>query len=91
MNMHKDIKRFHIDGVLRSDSDIPRMRQHYEALLRQEMIDSGYVELVDIVPAWTTEYNDDTWVFMLSMFGVYCGKKKARQYTCISDGKLYRR
>lgn len=87
---HKRIKRFQIDGIFRDDSDMIRLRAQYEKMLIQSMRGDGYVQVLDIDPAFSVSYNNDEniWSFMLTMHGVYVGKVKAWQIEGCSNGRM---
>lgn len=86
--MHEAIRRFEIEGSLR-DNDIPRLRPHFENLLRQNMRDSGYVPVLDLDTQWSTDYLEsaDQYFFVLSMYGIRVGKGNAWTIEGISDGQ----
>ena len=90
---HKRIKRFQIDGIFRDDSDMIRLRYQYEKMLIQSMRGDGYVQVLDIDPAFSVSYNNDEniWSFVLTMHGVYVGKAKAWQIEGCSNGKMLQR
>jgi hypothetical protein len=87
---HKNISKFSIDGVLRQDSDIPRIRAQYESLLVHDLRSKGYVPVLDLDTQWATEYDadNDRWLFALSVYGIYLGKKRAYQWEGFSGSKL---
>ena len=87
---HKNIRKFSIDGVLGQDSDIPRIRAQYESLLVHDLRGSGYVPVLDLDTQWSTEYDvgSDTWIFTLSIYGIYLGKKRSYQWEGFSGNKL---
>jgi hypothetical protein len=76
---HKPIKRFGMDGIIYDDSSIYRLQQEYIRLLVSEMRLSGYVPRFDIDPQFTIEYNEknNTYNFILSIYGIYIGRKKS--------------
>lgn len=86
---HKPIKRFSLDGIIRDDASIGRLRQEYIRLLNTEMRLNGYAPRLDIDPNFTIYYNHDKdyFEFILSVFGTYIGKK---QIECIQgiDGTM---
>lgn len=67
-----------------------RLRHQYEKTLIHEMRDSGYVQVLDIDPAFSVSYNSEhnNWFFMLTMHGVYVGKVKAWQIEGCSNGRM---
>ena len=72
---HKRIKRFQINVEFLDDSDIIRIKHQYESLLIHDMRDKGYVRILDIDPAFSVEFNGETWKFLMTIQGVYVGKK----------------
>jgi len=85
---HSKILRRQIDGEIGSDKDIPRLRLHFQKLLEDSMRDEGIVPLLDVLPAFSLEYINDTYKFKLTMHGVMVGKE-ATKWQGMSDGKLY--
>ena len=85
---HKTIKRFQINVEFLDDYDMIRIRAQYESLLTQDMRSRGYVRVLDIDPAFSVEFTGETWKFLMTIHGVYIGKKKAWQYEGWTQGKL---
>lgn len=85
---HKNIKRFQVTVSFKDDSDMIRVRAQYENLLTQDMKGKGYSRVLDIDPAFSVEFDGETWVFLMTLYGVYVGKKKAWQSEGITQGKL---
>jgi hypothetical protein len=85
---HKNIKRFQVNVIFKDDSDMIRVRAQYESLLTQDMKGRGYARVLDIDPAFSVEFDGETWVFLMTLYGVYVGKKKAWQSEGITQGKL---
>lgn len=85
---HKNIKRFQVRVNFKDDSDMIRVRAQYENLLTQDMKGKGYARVLDIDPAFSVEFDGVTWVFLMTLYGVYVGKKKAWQSEGITQGKL---
>jgi hypothetical protein len=76
--MHKDIKKFPLDGRINDDSDFIRLRAQFETLMIHQMRDGGYVPVLDIGPLFSTQLEKDGhYTFVLTIYGVYVGKKKA--------------
>jgi hypothetical protein len=75
---HKDLKRFPLDGQINDDSDFIRLRAQFETLIIHQMRDSGYVPVLDMGPLFSTKLEKDGhYNFVLTVYGVYVGKKKA--------------
>lgn len=87
---HKPIKRFNLDGSIKDDSFLPRLRGEYLKLLETEMRLKGYVPRLDINPDFTIEYNyaREYFEFELSIYGIYLGKKKSQWVLGVDETKL---
>ena len=85
---HKKIKRFQIEFVSVDDSQIIKMKDLSEKTLMNEMRDAGYVRVLDIDPTFNIEFTGTTFKYLMTMHGVYFGKKKAWQSEGITQGKL---
>ena len=85
---HKRIKRFQIFVEFIDDSDMIRIKYQYESMLSHQMRDQGYARVLDIDPAFSVEFDGQTWKFLMTIHGVYVGKKKACEVEGISQGKL---
>ena len=85
---HKQIKRFQVEVKFKDDSDMIRVRAQYDSLLTQDMKGKGYARVLDIDPSFSVEFDGETWVFLMTLYGVYVGKKKACQSEGITQGKL---
>ena len=88
---HQNIKRFQIRVEFLDDSDMIRIKKQYEDLLVGQMKDSGYARALDIDPAFSVEFDGQTWKFLMTIHGIYVGKKKAWQLEGITQGKLIAR
>jgi hypothetical protein len=86
---HKPVKRFTLDGTIHDESAIGRLRAEYSRLLVMEMRFSGYVPRLDINPDFTIYYNAEKeyFEFILSLYGVYVGKKKSECIIGIDETK----
>ena len=84
---HRKIKRFQIDVEFQDNTQLISLRPQYENLLIQDMRGKGYVRVLDIDPAFSVEFTGETWKFLMSIHGVYVGKKKAWQLEGITQGK----
>ncbi len=84
---HQNIKRFQIEVEFLDDSDMIRVKKQYEDLLVGQMRDSGYTRVLDIDPAFSVEFDGQTWKFLMTIHGVYVGKKKSWQLEGITQGK----
>lgn len=86
--LHRQIKRFQIDVEFKDDSDIIRIRNQYENLLTLDMRQKGYIRLLDIDPVFSIEFTGQTWKFLMTIYGIYVGKKKAWVSEGISQWKI---
>ena len=84
---HRKIKRFQIEVEFEDNSQLISLRPQYENLLTHDMRGKGYVRVLDIDPAFSVEFTGETWKFLMSIHGVYVGKKKAWQSEGITQGK----
>ena len=84
---HRKIKRFQIDVEFHDNAQLISLRPQYENLLIQDMRGKGYVRVLDIDPAFSVDFTGETWKFLMSIHGVYVGKKKAWQSEGITQGK----
>jgi hypothetical protein len=86
---HKSIKTFTVDGIIKDDAAIGRLRLEIERLQILQMRELGYVPRLDIDPQFTIQYNNtkEYFEFILTLYGTYLGKKKSQ---CIMgiDGTL---
>ena len=48
----------------------------------------GYVRVLDIDPAFSVEFTGETWKFLMTIHGVYVGKRKAWQSEGTTQNKL---
>ena len=84
---HKRIKRFQIDVEFYDNTQLISLRPQYETLLTHDMRSKGYVRVLDIDPAFSVEFTGETWKFLMTLHGVYVGKKKACLLEGITQGK----
>ena len=85
---HKKIKEFHIDGLIEDDSAIPKIRERYENILIDIMRSNGYVPHLDIDPAFSLKYKEESYKFLLTIYVIYVGKEKAQCYLAVSGNNL---
>jgi hypothetical protein len=87
---HKALKRFGLDGTIKDESAIGRLRNEYTRLLIIEMRLSGYVPRLDINPDFTIYYNPEKeyFEFILSMYGVHVGKKKSEWIVGVDETRM---
>lgn len=87
---HKNIKRFFLDGEIYDESMIPRMRQQYILMLETMMKSKGYLPRYDIDPDFTVLYNNRTFEFKLSVYGVFVGRKKSQWFDGVDKNTFIR-
>jgi hypothetical protein len=88
--MHKDIKRFPLDGIMNDDSDFIRLRAQFETLLIHQMRSDGYIPVLDLGPMFSTLLRSDGhYDFELTVYGVYVGKVKAWKIEGMDGGGKY--
>ena len=85
---HQRIKRFQIDVQFHDNAQLISLRPQYENLLTHDMRSKGYVRVLDIDPAFSVEFNGETWKFLMTLHGIYVGKKKAWQLEGTTQNKL---
>jgi hypothetical protein len=91
--LKRNIKSFLISGVIKDDAGIGKTRAMYERIQLQDMRDKGYVPVLDLEPQFSIKYNEqkDSYSFFLEMFGVYVGKKKAKEIEGFSGQNFFKR
>ena len=52
------------------------------------MRSQGYVPQLDLEPAFSLEYSNEKYKFLLSLYGVYVGRSKARCYHGVTVNNL---
>lgn len=88
---HQNIKRFQIQVEFLDDSNMIKIKKQYENLLVDQMRESGYTRVLDIDPSFSVEFDGQTWKFLMTIHGVYVGKKRSWQLEGITQGKLIAR
>lgn len=88
--MHRPIRKFSFAGQLKDDSIISRAKSEYERLIVQGMRDEGCVPVLDLETLWSTSYDPKTelYDFVISMFGIYVGRRKSSIIEGMSGQKL---
>ena len=85
--IHKNLRRFHLDGHIYDDSFIPRLREEYIRILQTQMKLQGYAPRLDIDPDFTIEYTGKSYNFKLSLYGAFVGKRNAECIAGIDKNK----
>jgi hypothetical protein len=86
--IHRSIKKFQVGVEFADDSDMIRIKNQFENLITHDMRIKGYARVLDIDPAFSVEFTGETWKFLMTIHGIYVGKKKAWQSEGITQGKL---
>lgn len=75
----RKIHKFTITGTIGDDSHFIKAREMYERTITQQMRDKGYVPVLDMAPQFKLNYIEqkNQYGFMLTMFGVFVGRKRA--------------
>lgn len=74
--------------MIEDDSVIPQIRERYESILIDMMRSNGYVPHLDVDPAFSLEYNNEKYKFLLTIYGVYIGRARAQCYLAVSGNNL---
>ena len=87
---HKPIKTFTLDGIIKNDSAIGRLRYELIKMKIEEMREMGYVPRLDINPNFTIQYNleKDYFEFKLTVYGTHIGKRRAKWITGVDGTTL---
>ena len=85
--IHKNIRRFSLDGSIYDDSLIPRLKEEYIRILETQMRLQGFSPRLDISPDFTIDYTGKSYNFELSIYGTYVGKKNAECLMGIDKNK----
>ena len=74
--MHEEIIRYSLDGEI-TDANLESHKAQLVEVLETQMREDGIVPSLDLDPGFTIEYDSsrDTFVFELSVYGVYIGKE----------------
>jgi len=86
--VHKNIKRFELEGEIYDESSIPRIKNEHVFMLTMMMKAKGYLVRYDIDPDFTVMYNGKTFDFKLSIYGVFVGKKRAQWFDGVDKNRL---
>lgn len=89
--VHKNIKRFFMEGSIGDEAHIPRLKDEYISVLKVLMEKDGYSVRFDIDPDFTVLYNGNSFDFKLSVYGVYVGKRQAKCLAGVDKNKTIMR
>ena len=81
---------YHQQGQIRDDKYFIRIKEEMIKVVHDEMRDEGYIPVFDLGPYWYTSMGEKKFHFDLCVYGIYVGKKKAREVDFWQDGKLMR-
>ena len=78
---HKQIKRFQMEGTIKDESDILRLKAEYIRMTYWNMRQEGYVPLLDLDPSFSTSFDafSSVFSFKLTVHGVFIGTAKAKK------------
>lgn len=88
MHQHKTIKKFQVEVFFKEDSDMIRIKNQYENILTHDMRSKGYARVLDIDTAFSVEFTGETWRFLMTLHGIYVGRRKAWESSGITQGKI---
>jgi roadblock/LC7 domain-containing protein len=88
--MNRRIKTFGHDGEFLDDSVAMITRVAAENIVIHDMRDKGYARILDLDVGWYTQYDPrlNKWEYAIRAYGIYVGKRKARECQGWSQGKL---
>lgn len=88
--MNRKIKIFGHDGEFLDDSVAMIARVAAENAVLHEMRDKGYVRVLDLDIGWYTQYESrlNKWEYAIRAYGIYVGKRKAKECEGWTQGKL---
>lgn len=83
------IRDFKVDGVAQDGETILRIRRELEERLVDDMRAKGYVPVIDLLPQlyWEFRKDEGDFEYVIVVYGVYIGKKKAQQILGLLDSK----
>ncbi len=86
--MHKPVKMFSQDGLIKDDKDFIRIRNEFERLIIDQMRDQGCLPIHELGTHWSTKWLGDKYSFKLTIYGCYAGRKKSKEFDFWHEGKL---
>ncbi len=86
--MHKPIKMFSQEGLIKDDKDFIRLRNEFEKMIIDQMRDQGCLPIHELGTHWSTKWLEDKYSFKLTIYGWYAGRKKSKEYDFWYEGKL---
>jgi hypothetical protein len=86
--MHKPVKMFSQDGLIKDDKDFIRTRDQLEKLIIDNMREQGCLPIHELGTQWSTKWLGDKYSFKLTIYGWFAGKKRSKEYDFWYEGKL---
>lgn len=88
--MNRKIKAFGHDGEYLDDSTTMIAKVAAMNAVTHDMRDKGYTRVLDLDIGWFTQYDpaSNKWEYAIRVYGIYVGKRKARECEGWSQGKL---
>ncbi len=78
-----------VDGAIKDEAAVPRLKEEYIRLLIVQMRETGYVPRIDIEPSFTLDYNNEkeSFNFKLTVYGIFIGRKKTEWIIAVDGSK----
>lgn len=88
--LHRKIKEFTIDGEFADEALASSIKDLQERIIDTQMRDRGYIRALDMDSHWSVIFSpqSETWLFKITMYGFYIGRRKAWEYEGSWQGKL---
>jgi hypothetical protein len=86
--MHKPVKMFSYDGLIKDDKDFIKTRNEFERLIIDQMREQGCLPIHEMGTYWSTEWLGDKYSFRITIYGWYAGRKKSKEFDFWCDGRL---
>jgi len=78
-----------VDGSIKDEATVPRLKEEYIRLLIVQMRETGYVPRIDIEPSFTLDYNNEkeSFNFKLTIYGIFVGRKKTEWIIAVDGSR----
>jgi hypothetical protein len=86
--MHKPIKMFTEEGLIKDDKYFIRTRDEMERAIIEQMRSQGCLPIYELGTFWSTKWLGDKYSFKLTIYGWFAGKKRSQEYDFWCEGKL---
>lgn len=86
--MHKPVKMFSQEGLIKDDKDFIRIRSEMERLIVDQMRDQGCLPIHELGTHWSTKWLEDKYSFKLTIYAWYAGRKKSQEFDFWYEGRL---